>query len=70
MPDVRLRVRGRRGFALGLVVVLPGEAGRVKRRMAVAEIIDAWWRLTRRAESGSRVRRGCSGWSGGREPVR
>lgn len=69
MPDVRAASLGPRGFALGLVVVLPGEAWRVKRRWRWQGVVDAGWRLTRRAESGSGAT-SRSGRSGGREPVR
>ena len=43
------------GLCPGLVVRLPGEPGRVKRRVLRAWVIGAgWWRLTRAGESGRR----------------
>ena len=50
-----------RGVSPKVIAVLPGEAGRVKRRIAQGSRAPECWRLTRRAESGS--------WWGGRGRV-
>jgi hypothetical protein len=69
MADVRCCESGARGLCPGLIDVLSGEAWRVKRRRRWQGSLTLG-RLTRRAESGSGVAAGRSGWSGGREPVR
>jgi hypothetical protein len=56
-------VKGVRGVSPGMIAVLPGEAGRVKRRFAQGLTGGrGCWRLTRRAESG--IRSGAAGGLG------
>ncbi len=52
---MRPEIVGVLGLCPGLVAWLPGEPGRVKRRVLRAWVIGAgWWRLTRAGESGRR----------------
>jgi hypothetical protein len=55
-------VNGVWGVSPEVIAVLPGEAGRVKRRVAQGLVGAGCWRLTRRAESGSGS--GCAGGLG------